>query len=146
MTPSHHHDTYVWTWEPAAGILITAPILAALCLQTGRSTALLAAGAGWHWPTSTDLFTSTWAILHGDALAGVDPATTTQPGMLMWIIAALICTAATGVTTWLMWRHLASPRRRGMATAGEAARLLGTARLRSQRAVIRPDLYGKPTR
>jgi hypothetical protein len=38
---------------------------------------------------------------------------------------------------------LGTARLRGMASHGEAERLLGVSRLRKVRAVVRPDLYGK---
>ncbi|MBB1510641.1 hypothetical protein [Tessaracoccus sp. MC1756] len=108
--------------------------------------ALFVAGAGWHWPPGSDLVAGTWSILRGDTLAGLEPDATTDPGALMWIIAALICGAVIAATVWAMCRHLAATRHRGMARAPEAAKLLGTARLRSHRAVIRPDLYAKGPR
>lgn len=146
MALSQHEDRYVWTWEPAAGSVTGLILLATFSLQVGRSLALRLTGAGWRWPHNTDLFTSSWSILRGNTLAGLEGAPAADPGYLMWIMTAVIFSAAIGAAGWVSVRHLAGARHRGMATAGEANRLLGTARLRSHRAVIRPDLYAKQRR
>ena len=54
---------------------------------------------------------------------------------------AMLTVAAVGGV--LFWRyHRPGDARRGMATRGEAAQVLGRSRLRAARAIIRPDLYG----
>ena len=116
-----------------------------MSLQLGRSLALFLSGAGWHWPPSSAVFTSTWAILKGQRLASL-ASDLPDPGITMWLIAAVLCTGAAVAAGWLGSLHIATSMHRGMATVSEANQLLGLARLRSHRAVIRPDLHGRGRR
>lgn len=144
MTDSQHEDGYAWTWEPAVGALSAVALLGVVALQAGRSLTLAAAGAGWHWPPSTALVTSSWGILAGNLGAGL---TTTHPVAgsvgVAWAVAGALFMAGLAVVTVVALRVLAGRRFKGMASAVQAEKLLGLGRLRANRAVIRPDLYRK---
>lgn len=136
-----HEDAYAWTWEPALAAVTTVALFAVVALQAGRSLTLVAVGAGWHWPPSAALVTSSWGILTGDLHAGL--ATAGDGGLVevAWVIAgALFITALVAAIT-LALRVMALRRIKGMASTGQAEQLLGLRRLRTHRAVIRPDLY-----
>ena len=144
MSDSQHDDGYAWTWEPAAGGIAAVAILALVSVQAGRSLALAIAGAGWHWPPSTTLVTSTAGILTGNLTAGLNPtAAGAGEPWVAWITAAVLFVAALigAVVVGLRW--VAARRHKGMATTAHAEQLLGLGRLRATRAVIRPDLYRK---
>ena len=142
MTDSQHDDGYAWTWEPAVGALTTVALLGVVAVQVGRSLTLAAAGAGWHWPPSAALVTSSWGILTGNLHAGL----TTQGAATVWVawvIAAALFIAGLTAAIVLALRVTAGRRFKGMASTGQAEQLLGLGRLRANRAVIRPDLYRK---
>jgi len=145
MTDSQHDDGYAWTWEPAVGALTTIALLAVVAIQAGRSLTLAAAGAGWHWPPSAALVTSSWGILTGDLHAGLTTHGTAAV-WVAWAIAAVLFIAALTAAIVLALRVMAGRRFKGMATTGQAEQLLGLGRLRANRAVIRPDLYRKSHR
>ena len=143
MTDSQHDDGYAWTWEPAVGAFTAVALLAVVAVQAGRSLTLAAAGAGWHWPPSAALVTSSWGILTGNLHAGL---TTTHGAATVWVawaIAGALFLAGLAAVTVIALRMTAVRRFKGMATAGQAEQLLGLGRLRANRAVIRPDLYRK---
>ena len=146
MSDSQHDDGYAWTWEPAVGGIAAMAILALVAVQAGRSLALAVAGAGWHWPPSTTLVTSTAGILTGNLNAGLGSVAGVGEPWVAWIIAALIFVAALIGAVVVALRWVAARRHKGMATTAHAERLLGLGRLRATRAVIRPDLYGKAKR
>ncbi len=144
MTDSQHDDGYAWTWEPAVGALTAIALLGVVAVQAGRSLTLAAAGAGWHWPPSAALVTSSWGILTGNLHAGL----TTHGDAAVWVawaIAAALFIAGLTAAIVLALRVTAGRRFKGMATTGQAEQLLGLGRLRANRAVIRPDLYRKVT-
>lgn len=144
MNDSQHDDGYAWTWEPALGALTTVALLGVLALQAGRSLTLLIAGAGWHWPPSTALVTSSWGILTGDLGAGLTPTHTVAGSVaLTWAVAGALFIASLTAVTVVALRVMAGRRFKGMASAAQAEQLLGLGRLRANRAVIRPDLYRK---
>lgn len=144
MTDSQHEDGYAWTWEPAVGALTAVALLGVLALQAGRSLTLAITGAGWHWPPSTALVISSWGILVGNLGAGL---TTTHQGsgavVLAWAVAGALFMAGLAAATVVALRVMAGRRFKGMASPGQAEKLLGLSRLRATRAVIRPDLYRK---
>ena len=113
-----------------------------MAIQAGRSLTLAAAGAGWHWPPSAALVTSSWGILTGDLHAGLTTHGTAAVWMA-WAIAGALFIAGLTAAIVLALRVMAGRRFKGMATTGQAEQLLGLGRLRATRAVIRPDLYRK---
>lgn len=145
MGQSQPSDTYPWTWEPTLAVALATALVPVMSLQLGRSLALFLSGAGWHWPPSSSLFTSAWAILKGEHLASL-AGDLPDPGRAMWAITGLLCASTVAAAARLGSRHIAVRRHRGMATASEANQLLGLSRLRSHRAVIRPDLYKRGRR
>jgi len=116
-------------------------------VHLGRGIANVWAGAGWAFPRRVELFRSLPAVLRGDAAAGIDGlhGSLSSPSALwMWVAATELMLLAVGV--WLLKLVLGRwgpGRLRGMASRGEAERLLGVTRLRKVRSVVRPDLYGK---
>ena len=143
MSDSQHDDGYAWTWEPAAGGIAAVAILALVAVQAGRSLALAVAGAGWHWPPSTTLVTSTAGILTGNLNAGLASVAGAGEPLVAWITAAILFVAALTGAVVVAVRGVAARRHKGMATTTHAEQLLGLGRLRATRAVIRPDLYRK---
>ena len=142
MTDSQHDDGYAWTWEPAVGAFTAVALLGVVAVQAGRSLTLAAAGAGWHWPPSAALFSSSWGILTGDLHAGLT-AHGAADVWVAWVIAGALFSAGLTAAIVLALRVTAGRRFKGMATAGQAEQLLGLGRLRVNRAVIRPDLHRK---
>ena len=110
--------------------------------RTGSLT-LAAAGAGWHWPPSAALVTSSWGILTGDLHAGLTTTHGVATVWVAWVIAGAVFIAGLAAAIVLALRVTSGRRFKGMATAGQAEQLLGLGRLRAHRAVIRPDLYRK---
>ena len=143
MTDSQHDDGYAWTWEPAVGALTTIALIGMVAVQAGRSLTLAAAGAGWHWPPSAALVTSSWGILTGDLHAGLTTTHGAATVWVAWVIAGAVFIAGLAAAIVLALRVTSGRRFKGMATAGQAEQLLGLGRLRANRAVIRPDLYRK---
>lgn len=144
MTDSRYEDGYAWTWEPAVGALTLVAFLGVVAVQAGRSLTLAAAGAGWHWPPSAALVTSSWGILTGNLHAGLTSAHGAGGIVwVAWVIAAALFIAGLTAAIVIALRVTAGRRFKGMATTGQAEQLLGLGRLRANRAVIRPDLYRK---
>ncbi len=142
MTTSQHDDSYPWTWEPAAGALAALLITGILSLQIGRALVLAIAGHGWFWPASSSLITSSWGIITGDLTAGLPPLQgASDSPWFAWTAAATIFVATTAGLVVVAVRWRASTLHKGMASATQAERLLGVSRLKTHRAVIRPDLY-----
>jgi hypothetical protein len=84
--------------------------------------------------------------LRGDAAAGLDGLNgplSSPSAVWTWAVATEVMLLAVGV--WLskvVLDRWGPGRPRGMASRGEAERLLGVTRLRKVRSVVRPDLYG----
>ena len=147
MQRERRHTPYPWTWEPIAGAVMAVLLAVLLMVHASRAAANWAAGAGWTWPTSRELLTSTLAVLRGDATAGLaaPPAghageglllTLIVIGQLIWIVAAIW-----GAATW--WSRWGPGALAGTASVAQARAVLGRQRLREDAQVIRPDLYGK---
>ena len=115
----------------------------------GLGAAAALAGGGWVWPHGSDTIGAVLAgLLSGHPGRGLPPELAARlPGPIAVYsgvaVAELVMLTAAAVAGVLFWRyHRPGDARRGMATRGEAARVLGRSRLRAARAIIRPDLYG----
>jgi hypothetical protein len=129
-----------------------AVILAVLVLMSfgahlGRAVANVLAGCDWRFPNRVDLFSSLPAVLRGDAGAGLVElhGQLASPSTLLMCIGAteLILLAVTVLLIKLGLDRWGPQRMKGVATPGQAEKLLGVTRLRQSRRIVRPDLYGK---
>lgn len=147
MTSARARDPYPYTWEiPALLALLTLTVLAA-GVHLARALANLVTGHGFTWPTDHEqVILSLPAVVAGDASAGLPAGSTGADPVILWVtlglvesllLASLVTAGAHAYTRW------GPGRPRGMATPAEAQQLLGLARLRRNRAMIRPDLYDK---
>jgi hypothetical protein len=122
-------------------------VLIILGVHLGRAVANVLAGCDWGFPSRVDLFSSVPAVLRGDAGAGLvdlhGPGA--SPSSLLMCVGTteLILLATAVLLIKLGLDSLGPGRMRGVATSSEAERLLGVARLRRSRKIVRPDLYGK---
>src|SRR4029450_13641880 len=86
-------------------------------------------------------------VLRGDAGAGLVDlhGPVASPSSLLMCVAAteLILLAAPVALIKLGLDRWGPQRMKGVATPGEAEKLLGVTRLRRSRKIVRPDLYGK---
>lgn len=143
-------NPHPWTFEVPLACALAVLLVLVLGAHAGRAAANLFAGGGLSWPHPTDLFTSLPGLLRGDATAGLSevPVHVAGPRALRtWvIISEVLALVLITITTVLAMRRWGPGRLRGMASKGEATRLLGPSRLRRHRAVIRPDLFGKAVR
>ena len=128
-----------------AGVLM----LLGTAALAGLGAAAALAGGGWVWPHGSDTIGAVLAgLLSGHPGRGLPPELAARvPGpAAVYIgvaVAELVMLTVAAVAGVLFWRyHRPGDARRGMATRGEAARVLGRSRLRAARAIIRPDLHG----
>ena len=147
---SRRRDPYPWTWEIPLVTVLAILVLIIFGAHLGRAIANLVAGSDWSFPNRVDLFSSLPAVLRGDAAAGLvdlDRPVASPSTLLMCIGATELILLAVPVLL-LKWGldRWGPGRMRGMATAGEAERLLGVTRLRRNRRTVRPDLYRKDRR
>jgi hypothetical protein len=144
---SRRHDPYPWTWEIPAGIALVILLVLVCGVHLGRGIANVLTGAGWAFPGRVDLFKSLPDVLRGDAGAGLDDHDGYMPSpatLWTWTVVTEVMLLAVCVFVLKMVLDRWGPgRMRGMASRGEAERLLGATRLRKVRSVVRPDLYGK---
>jgi hypothetical protein len=144
---SRRQDPYPWTWEMPLAVILAVVALISFGVHLGRALANVLAGSDWRFPGRVDLFSSLPAILRGDAGAGLIDlhGPVASPSSLLVCICAteLILLAATVVMIKLGLDRWGPGRMRGVATRGEAERLLGVTRLRRSRKIVRPDLYRK---
>jgi hypothetical protein len=146
MQRSRRTNPYPFTWELPLAAAVAVVLLLILGVHAGRAGANLVAGAGLTLPSREALFTSLVGVLHGDAAAGV----TGVAGHVAGPVAVRVWVAATEALTLVLivWAGKVAlvrwgpGRIHGMATRGEAQKLLGRVRLRRVSAVVRPDLYG----
>jgi hypothetical protein len=142
---SRRHDPYPWTWEIPLGIVLVILIVLVCGVHLGRGIANVLAGAGWAFPTRVELFRSLPAVLLGDAAAGLDGLNgplSSPSAVWRWAVATEVMLLAVSVLLLKLIVDRWGPGRlRGMASRGEAERLLGVTRLRKVRSVVRPDLY-----
>jgi hypothetical protein len=144
---SRRHDPYPWTWEIPLSIALLILMMLVCGVHLGRGIANVWAGAGWAFPTRVELFRSLPAVLRGDAAAGLDGlngSISSPSAVWTWVVATEVMLLAVAVFILkLILDRWGPARMRGIASRGEAARLLGVTRLRKIRSVVRPDLYGK---
>jgi len=144
---SRRHDPYPWTWEIPVGVALVILLVLVCGVHLGRGIANVLAGAGWAFPGHADLFRSLPDVLGGDAGAGLDDlnGSRSSPATLWtWVVLVEVMLLAVCVFALKMILDRWGPgRMRGVASRGEAERLLGATRLRKVRSVVRPDLYGK---
>jgi len=121
----------------------------AVAACAGLGTAAAWFGGGWVWPHDTQrLITTVVGLLSGHPGHGLPPADAARvpgpvPVYACVAVAEALTLAAAAVLAVVVGRFTGpGDARRGMATRGEAARVLGVRRLRRARAIIRPDLYG----
>ena len=148
MQIERRKEPYPWTWEIPAAVAVGMGLLGVAGVHIGRALANLIAGGGWTWPERGGLFRSVFGVLGGDAAAGLDPVPSqlAPAGMVIgWVVATglLLLVAATAAAL-IAVRRWGPGRMRGMATAAEAEKTLGVARLKKNKKIIRPDLY-QPT-
>ena len=144
---SRRHDPYPWTWEILVGIALVILLVLVCGVHLGRGIANVLTGAGWAFPGRVDLFKSLPDVLRGDAGAGLDDHDGYMPSpatLWTWTVVTEVMLLAVCVFALKMILDRWGPgRMRGMASRGEAERLLGVTRLRKVRSVVRPDLCGK---
>lgn len=144
---SRRHDPYPWTWEIPVGIALVILLVLVCGVHLGRGIANVLTGAGWAFPGRVDLFKSLPDVLRGDAGAGLDDHDGYMPSpatLWTWTVVTEVMLLAVCVFVLKMVLDRWGPgRMRGMASRGEAEKLLGATRLRKVRSVVRPDLYGK---
>jgi hypothetical protein len=144
---SRRQDPYPWTWEIPLAVILPVLVLISFGVHLGRAIANVLAGSDWRFPRRVDLFSSLPAVLRGDAGAGL--ADLHGPGaspsrLLTWVGATeLILLVATVLLIKFVFDRWGPGRMKGLASRGEAERLLGVTRLRRSRKIVRPDLYGK---
>jgi hypothetical protein len=144
---SRRRDPYPWTWEVPLGIVLVILLVLACGVHLGRAIANVWAGAGWAFPSRVELFRSLPAVLRGDAAAGLDGlngSISSPSAVWIWVVATEVMLLAVALFVLKLVVDRWGPERlRGMASRGEAERLLGVTRLRKVRTVVRPDLYRK---
>jgi hypothetical protein len=144
---SRRHDPYPWTWEIPLAVILPILVLISFGVHLGRAIANVLAGGDWRFPSRVDLLSSLPPVLRGDAGAGLVDlhGPDASPSNLLLCVAAteLILLAATVFLIKLGFDRWGPGRMKGVATPGEAEKLLGITRLRRSRKIVRPDLYGK---
>lgn len=142
-------NPYPWAWEIPAAAVTTVVLVFAFGVHLGRAVANLSAGAGWHVPDRADLFRSLPGVLQGHADAGLHlsgEAVASPPVLWSCVAVTELMLTAVMVTALVVILNTWGPRRlQGMASRSEAEQLMGVTRLRRDRAVVRPDLYGEGT-
>ena len=144
---SRRQDPYPWTWEMPLAVILAVVVLISFGVHLGRAVANVLAGCDWRFPSLVNLFSSLPAVLRGDAGAGLvdlhGPGASASSLVICVGATELILLAATVILIKLGLDRWGPRRTRGVATSSEAERLLGVARLRRSRKIVRPDLYGK---
>ena len=142
-------NPYPWTWEIPIAVIVAVLLVMAFALHAARTIANAVVGGGWQFPPRSELFSSLPGLFTGDATAGlISIPETHATAHEMWSYIALtelVVLVAIAFVMRIVLRQYGPGRIQGLASPGEADRLLGTARLRRNAAMIRPDLYGKKT-
>ena len=140
-------NPYPWTWEIPVAVIVAVLLIMAVALHAARTIANAVVGGGWHFPPRSELFSSLPGLVTGDATSGL--ATTpnayaTAHQLWFWIaLTELVVIVVIALVLRPVLRQHGPSRIQGMASHREADQLLGTARLRRNAAMIRPDLYAK---
>ena len=134
--------------ELALVMAAAALLLLALAALLGLGLASAVWGSGWVWPRGSDTIGAVLGgIMGGHPGDGLpSPLQAHVPGRAVVYSAVagteLLMLTVTGTAGVLFWRyHRPGDARRGMATRAEAEQVLGLSRLRSTKAIIRPDLH-----
>lgn len=147
MQHARRTNPYPWTWEIPTAIIAAVLLVMALSIHLARAIANLVAGGDWQLTPRTELFSSLPRLVSGETRAGLpEPSSTyASSGQLWFWIAATEVVALVVVAMVLRWglTQWGPGRIQGMASPGEADRLLGVGRLHRNASMIRPDLYGK---
>jgi hypothetical protein len=140
-------DPYPFSWEVPFLAVLAVCVCLVLGVHLGRAVANLLAGGGWGWPGRGQLLVSVPKVLDGHSGAGLVRRSGPLAGptaLRTWIVVAEL--ALTAAAMWfgvVVLRRWGPWRVAGMASPAEVAQLMGVARLRKAKAVVRPDLYGK---
>ena len=137
-------------WEaPAAAIggFLFGAVFAALA-GLGAASALW--GGGWVWPHGTDTIQHTvGGLLQGRPGRGLPAEQVSlvagRGAVYGCVVVAELLLIAMAVVAGVLFARYRRPgdARGGMASRSEAAKVLGVARLREAKTIIRPDLYGR---
>jgi hypothetical protein len=137
------------TGEIALVIVSGSVIAVGLAALLGLAAASQLTGGGWVWPHGTDQATRVLGgLVGGHPGGGLPPNLAARlPGpvavYLGVVLAELVLVALAGAGGVLLARyHVPGDARAGMASRAQATQVLGSARLRRDKALIRPDLYG----
>lgn len=148
MQSDRRRTDYPLTWEPLAAAAAGGFVILIAGVQVGRAVANLIAGQGLTLPMRHTWLRSVPAILTGDAAAGLSsPPTDPASPALVWVSIGLteLVTIAALIWAGTLLRHrFGAGQIRGTAKPGQIATVLGPTRLRTNRHIIRPDLYAGP--
>jgi type IV secretion system protein VirD4 len=145
-------DALPLTWELPAAATLAWVAVAATLLPAGRGAATWLTGAGWVWPKKgTGLAASLAGLLTGHPGAGLTTADATglpAAGVvyLLVVLAEVAWLIVSLLAAGIWWRTWGPGMREGLADRFEVEKVLGRSRIRRDRHVIRPDLYGQPRR
>ena len=135
-------------WEVAVLAITSVLVVLALAAVAGLGLASALAGGGWVWPHGNNAIGHVvGGVLTGHPGRGLDvrqsrlaaSPTFAYIGIAVCEIAAIGLSIVAGVLIARYRRPMDA--RSGMASRGEASQVLGLARLRSARTIIRPDRY-----
>jgi hypothetical protein len=133
--------------EVALVVLAFLPTAASVAGLVGLGIACQLFGGGWIWPRSEVAVRVIAGLAAGHPGRGLPAALAARvPGPVAvygCVAAAELLAVAVLLATALLTARYWQPNdpRRGMATRGQAAAVLGVRRLRAAKAIIRPDLY-----
>ena len=140
-------------WEIAAVVLGGALLGLGFAALAGLGLASALCGGGWVWPHGmTTIGQVLGRILQGQPGRGLPAAQrrlVASPGPVYACVAVtelLLVAAAVAVGVVIARYRRPGDALGGMAARGEAEQALGLSRLRAAKAIIRPDLYSRPTR
>ncbi|MEP7194225.1 MAG: conjugal transfer protein [Actinomycetota bacterium] len=145
-------DPLPLTWELPAAATLAWVAVAATLLPAARGAATWLTGAGWVWPKQgTGLTVSLAGLLTGHPGAGLTTADATRlpaSGVvyLLVVLAEVAWLILSLLAAGIWWRTWGPGTHEGLADRFEVEKVLGRSRIRRDRKVIRPDLYGKRRR
>ena len=151
MRPQHlRTDPLPLSWEVPTTIALCWVISSLAALPFGQGVSALTVHGSFLWPNH-DLVASIGGLLTGDPGAGIRRGLARGLPSRVLVYTAVVFVEAVNATLWsaaayLWWRHGGPGTQWGMATRAEARQVLGTGNLRSRRALLRPDLFGRDHR